>query len=87
MKCLSGTVGATTLTVEQIASHNHDIKTLPGQIGTNLPRQVWESTGPQVHVTEYSGGSQPHTHTLSGTSGVADNLPPFYALSYIMRVS
>ena len=34
-----------------------------------------------------SGGSQPHTHSLSGASGEASSLPPYYALSYIMRIA
>ena len=34
-----------------------------------------------------SGNSQPHTHTLDGSSGEATSLPPYYALSYIMRIA
>lgn len=37
-------------------------------------------------TTDATGGSQAHTHSLSGAeSGSASNLPPYYALSYIMR--
>ena len=35
--------------------------------------------------TDATGGSQPHTHTLFGASGETITLPPYYALSYIMR--
>ena len=84
---LTGTVGATTLSVEQLASHRHDIKTFPGRIGAANPQQVWEATGDTIRMTENTGGSQPHTHTLDGASGEANNLPPYYALSYIMRIA
>ena len=84
---ISGTVGATTLSVEQLASHRHDIKTFPGRIGAANPQQVWEATGDTIRMTENTGGSQPHTHTLDGASGEANNLPPYYALSYIMRIA
>lgn len=84
---ISGTVGATTLSVEQLASHRHDIKTFPGRIGAANPQQVWEATGDTIRMTENTGGSQPHTHTLDGASGEANNLPPYYALSFIMRIA
>lgn len=32
-------------------------------------------------------GAHHHTHTLDGASGEANNLPPYYALSYIMRIA
>ena len=84
---ISGTVGSTTLTVEQLASHRHDIKTFPGRIGAATPQQVWEATGNTIRITENTGGSQPHTHTLDGASGEASSMPPYYALSYIMRTA
>ena len=84
---MSGTVGETTLTVEQLAIHRHDIKTFPGRIGAAEPQQVWEATGDTIRLTENTGGSQPHTHTLDGASGEASSLPPYYALSFIMRIA
>ena len=49
----------------------------------------WQALTPENSgaATQSSGGSQPHTHTLSGASGAADSLPPYYALSYIMRIA
>ena len=83
---ISGTVGATTLTVEQIASHTH--ATPAGKEQTNSVH------GNDLNVirldgkTGATGGSQAHTHSLSGTkSGAASSLPPYYALSYIMRIA
>ena len=35
--------------------------------------------------TSTVGGSQSHTHALSGSSGDAESLPPYYALALIMR--
>ena len=83
---LSGTVGATTLTVEQIASHTHATPAGKEQTSAVL--------GNDLNVirldgkTGATGGSQSHTHSLSGTkSGAASSLPPYYALSYIMRIA
>ena len=84
---MSGTVGETTLTVEQLASHRHNIKTFAGRIGAAAPYQVWEATGDTIRLTENTGNSQPHTHGLSGASGEASSLPPYYALAYIIRIA
>ena len=72
--------------MEQLASHRHDIKTFPGRIGAAEPQQVWEATGATIRLTEDTGGSQPHTHTLDGASGEANGLPPYYAGQYVIRV-
>ena len=81
---LSGTVGETTLTVEQMPSHTH----------TASYGGVYDVQGNNLRVsrnlatnTGATGGSQPHTHTLSGASGETNGLPPYYALAYIMRTS
>lgn len=81
---LSGTVGETTLTVEQLASHEHTViaNTQHVVAGGSLavPKYLKGNTGS-------AGGSQSHTHSLSGASGEANSLPPYYALAYIMRTS
>ena len=84
---LSGTVGETTLTVEQLASHGHSSAQRFGSKfgGGNLYGLNGDSGG--SFSTLVTGGSQPHTHTLSGASGEANVLPPYYALSFIMRTS
>lgn len=86
LKNLSGTVGATTLTVNQIASHGH---TAPINIGygpdSGSSYDIWKNTGSRS--ISNTGGSQPHTHALSGASGAADSLPPYYALALIMRIA
>ena len=85
---LSGTVGETTLTVEQIASHGHTYnfqnsnRDCAWDDDPNMG--FWLNT--KTATTGSSGGSQPHTHSLSGAkSGSASSLPPYYALAYIMR--
>lgn len=83
---LSGTVGSTTLTEAQLASHKHSYsKATIGRLYTGggagpLDKLVTDQTGE-------TGGSQPHTHTLSGASGSASSLPPYYALALIMRIA
>ena len=82
---LSGTVGETTLTVEQLASHAHDMVERPEGGGRH---HTGEGAQPYTAGwTNYTGGSKSHTHTLSGASGSANSLPPYYALAYIMRTS
>lgn len=85
---LSGTVGATTLSTTQMPSHTHNYTV--GNGGN------WEASGASYREcteniaripTSSTGGSASHTHTLSGASKKADNLPPYYALSYIMRIA
>ena len=84
---LSGTVGETTLTVEQLATHSH-------ATSLGASKQInWGNNGaipylePGSLSTGSIGGSQPHTHTLDGASGETSSLPPYYALAYIMRTA
>ena len=89
---ISGTVGATTLTESQISAHKH----LPSNRsqflcgGGNGEAEILSA--PQYASysfsgdTTVSGGSQPHTHSLSGASGAASSLPPYYAGHYVIRV-
>ena len=81
---LSGTVGETTLTVEQIASHAHSYS----RAATNRLYSGGGANPMDINVTAntgLTGGSQPHSHTLSGASEEESSLPPYYVLSYIMR--
>lgn len=84
---LSGTVGETTLSVEQLASHGHKTYYLANDGGGGNAWNVGESgnfTG-KINTTS-AGGSKVHTHSLTGIkSGSASSLPPYYALAYIMR--
>ena len=88
---VSGTVGATTLTVAQMPGHTHawnrvgDDGTGSGIDPTIVSPNEYHSVN--VNPLNATGGSQPHTHALSGASGQASSLPPYYALAYIMRIA
>lgn len=82
---LSGTVGDTTLTVAQLSSHKHQANLLVPVSGQGLQGTTSAQTGNASTYTEPAGGSQPHTHDLTGESAAAGSLPPYYALTYIMR--
>ena len=83
---LSGTVGATTLTVNQLAAHNHNITRSNGGSGND---QIGNGPNPagRTNSTGVTGSNQPHTHSLNASTGAASNLPPYYALAYILRVA
>lgn len=83
---LTGTVGATTLTVEQLASHTHGYRKVTSWNGWNGTNDGNDCKPPKDgQPTDATGSSQPHTHTLDGASGEAKILPPYYALSFVMR--
>lgn len=87
---LSGTVGATTLTVEQMPWHIHrygDLATPSYGYAIDPTGRNTMSLGAEPLDTSAAGGSQSHTHELNGTSAPAGNLPPYYALSFIMRIA
>ena len=82
---ISGTVGATTLSVEQMPGHNHTANVGKFHTGGNN-RGTYASGDNVVASTSQTGGSQSHTHSLSGVSSeAADSLPPYYAGHYVIR--
>lgn len=85
---MSGTVGETTLSTEQMPAHGHSYTFRASSrdcgYASGSP-MFWQNTA--TANTGNAGGSQSHTHTLDGASGEADSLPPYYALAYIMRTS
>lgn len=82
---LSGTVGDTTLTKEQMPSHTHSYTRYSSKGGEGRSYEQWYADSTQN--TGATGGSQAHAHTLSGASGQANSLPPYYTLSFIMRIA
>ena len=84
---LSGTVGATTITGEQLAIHHHPMKKFVLTAYSTGINQTYAENGDTDTTTLLAGGSQPHTHSLSGASGEASSLPPYYALALIMRIA
>ncbi|MDY2667146.1 hypothetical protein [Desulfovibrio sp.] len=85
---ISGTVGETTLTVEQMPSHTHlESVTDKNSNGLYQSDSSGPRMGPREGTTGATGGSQSHTHSLSGVkSGAASSLPPYYAGHYVIRV-
>ena len=87
---VSGTVAATTLSVNQMPSHSHQYRsnsrTITSRAGTESGGSILYGTREQS--TERSGSSDTHTHSLSGvSSSSANNIPPYYSLAFIMRVA
>ena len=86
---LSGTVGDTTLSIEQMTAHAHQwrhVQTwISGETHADGVTKNGNINGDTHGTTTTVGGSQPHTHTLDGASGEANGLPPYYVLSYVMR--
>lgn len=81
---VSGTVGATTTSVAQTASHAHETSR-GNYTGDNRPYYQGAGTLQGSISTYTTGGSQSHTHSLTATTASASNLSPYYALAYIMR--
>lgn len=84
---VSGTVGTTTLSTTQMPAHGHSYTFRASSrdcgYASGSP-MFWQHTA--TANTGNAGGSQSHTHTLSGAqSGSASSLPPYYVLAYIMR--
>ena len=81
-------MGSTTLTVEQLASHAHTTT-----VDSNVSGSYHMQPGGGAYYNKgafpstNTGGSQPHTHSLSGVSSeAAGSLPPYYAGQYVIRV-
>ena len=81
---VSGTVGSTTLSTNQMPSHSHSYSTV------NAPGSTWGQGATQLsrsdRTTGTTGGSSSHTHSLSGSARSSDSLPPYYAGQYVIRV-
>jgi microcystin-dependent protein len=89
---VSGTVTVDnhTLTVDQIPSHTHvqDDRTAlvsPNQAPSSDPTSGSPS-GTRGGTTKATGGGQGHNHTASLSTGADSNLPPYYALAYIIKL-
>ena len=85
---ISGTVGATTLSVAQMPAHTHKVTAAnKNNSGYYQNDSGGNRMGPAELTTLSTGNSSSHAHTLSGSSGTADSLPPYYALALIMRIA
>ena len=81
---VSGTVGATTLTVAQLAAHDHAAGVQSAHKSTEPDNRGVPHC--DLGTSGVTGSSASHTHSLSGVkSGSASSLPPYYTLAFIMR--
>lgn len=84
---LSGSTGATTLSVNQMPSHTHGLR--DGGSRNNVDQVIttertW-AVNPTYMLSTATGGSQSHSHSLSGSATVS-TLPPYYAKCYIQKL-
>lgn len=97
---LLGRVSAMTLSVSQMPKHSHVYAKFhyPGSTWSQGASQFLQTTGDtsiaggsssHSHNDSFSIGSGGlHTHSLSGVSATrSNNLPPYYTLSYIIRIA
>lgn len=83
---LSGTVGATTLSEQQMPRHVHRQSFSDGWgEGSDGYMRMHISSGPGSTSTQPAGQGQSHSHSLAADADAASNMPPYYALAYIMR--
>ena len=67
-QAVSGTVGNTTLTIDQIPAHTHTVPSY-GSSFANSGRVITGASSPQTDpVTSSTGGGNSHTHTFTGTA-------------------
>jgi len=67
---VSGSVGATTLSMAQMPRHSHSLIGINSMYGSD-GYGIKSGTGLISRITGYSGSSSSHTHSLSGASGSA----------------
>ena len=84
---LAGTVGETTMSIEQMPAHSHQIPfdlllPLAGSSVNKFPK-----SGSYTQSTDSTGGSQPHAHPFEGATDQADNLSPFLSFHMVMRTA
>ena len=87
---VSGNIGATTLSIAQMPSHCHhqgaDTSEYHGGAGTHTGMSG-SYTKRHDSTTSYTGGNGSHSHSLTiNNTSTSSNLPPYYALAYIMRI-
>jgi microcystin-dependent protein len=88
------TVGNTTLTVDQMPSHNHSGKftwNTGGNAGGYTSFTQGNTPTPETRTLSNStGGNKPHSHTGSATQGshghTVSTLPAYYILAFIMKL-
>ncbi len=82
---VSGTSDETTLTVAQLASHNHTYYR-PYTALVNADTNGTHYADLTQSVSDRAGGNASHTHTILIGSASSSSLPPYYALAYIIKL-
>ena len=82
---VGSTSGSTSLTVAQLPPHSHPFTASVGNI-QNGSDGSGERVGPPASGSNTSsvGSGQGHTHSVAAVAGA--NIPPFYALAYIIKL-
>lgn len=86
---MSGTVGATTLTTNEMPKHSHSFTVVNDDVSGQSSAIIYgRRGGVSTRSVQETGGSSSHTHSLSNTSTTEEALlPPYYSLSYIIKIS
>ena len=77
---VSGSTGATTLTVDQMPSHTHNVGSMLVHLYSG--EEGYASGSVNTRISSATGGSQSHVHSISATGST---IPPYYALCFIMK--
>ena len=70
-----------TLTVAEMPAHKHSVMEYSGQSG------VSGANAYSAHINSNTNGASSDGTTFTGDSGAHNNMPPYYALVYIMRTA
>lgn len=85
---VSGTVGATTLSQAQMPSHTH--QSWAGRSTSTAAGIAVTPAGQNHYISDgigNTGGNGSHTHSLANAAtGQASSMPPYYALSYFVKI-
>lgn len=83
----AGTVGNTTLTINQIPSHSHTVASAKAGSSANVASGSQFSIEEATVTSSAAGGGQPHNHGFSGTATTFDNMPPYLAVNVWVRTA
>lgn len=87
----SSTAATTALTIAQMPAHRHKMamsgspQVTTSRVESSQTSGAWYSGSAYMETT---GDDEGHTHTIttSATATATNNLPPYYALAYIMKL-
>lgn len=83
----AGTVGNTTLTINQIPSHSHTVASAKAGSSANVASGSQFSIEEATVTSSAVGGGQPHNHGFSGTATTFNNMPPYLAVNVWVRTA